>query len=72
MSSTPMTDEAKTAAQEIDKTHVRHTLAACHGNVAATADILGVPRRTLDRRINALGLRDWLTTTYPPGERPAR
>lgn len=48
-----------------DEIAIKAALKAFNGNVGAAAKMLEVQRRTLDRRINALGLREWLTTTYP-------
>lgn len=55
-----------TGPPNAEATVLRAELAARGGNVARTAIELDVCRRTLDRRIVSLGLRAWLTTTYPP------
>lgn len=50
---------------EAERDRIRLALAATSGNVGRAAVALEVPRRTLDRRITALGLRVWLSTSYP-------
>jgi DNA-binding NtrC family response regulator len=43
------------------------------GNVRAAAKLLGVPRRTLDKRIVKLGLREELRDAHPyAGRQPKR
>ena len=68
----PLTPSANAAANAEDATRIVAALATASGNVGAAAVALGVARRTLDRRINALGLRDWLTVTYPRSARQPR
>lgn len=67
--SRPLTAEAARAADETDERLIRAALASASGNVGAAAIALRVPRRTLDKRIAALGLRAWLTATYPRADR---
>ena len=63
-------DNAYAAA---DVAAVLAALAKTSGNVGAAADLLGIPRRTLDRRIVTLGLREHLSATYPrAGRQPRR
>ena len=74
--SAPLTPEGVAAAQKADAVRVRAVLDGVHGNVRAAAVALRVPRRTLDRRIVSLGLREWLTVAWPragrqPGGRKA-
>ncbi|WP_437804347.1 helix-turn-helix domain-containing protein [Sorangium sp. So ce693] len=59
-------------AADADAAAVRDALAAASGNVERAAEALSVNRRTLDRRINALGLRTWLTETYSRSARQPR
>jgi DNA-binding NtrC family response regulator len=61
----PITATAAQQAAEADAAAIRAALSHASGNVGRAAEALGVARRTLDRRINALGLRDWLTEEYP-------
>lgn len=61
----PLTPEAASAAVAADMARIVAALSAASGNVGAAADALGINRRTLDRRINGYGLRDWLSDTYP-------
>ena len=56
---------ADTPREADDATELRAALAAHGGHVGATAEALGVSRATLDRRIGALGLREWLRAAYP-------
>jgi DNA-binding NtrC family response regulator len=56
---------ADTPSEADDATELRAALAAHGGHVGATAEALGVSRATLDRRIAALGIREWLRTAYP-------
>ena len=69
MTAPPLTPEAAQAQQAADTAAVLAALTAASGNVTTAARALNVPRRTLDRRINACGLRAWLTTTYPRSKR---
>lgn len=64
-----LTPEAQAAADAADAKRIMRALKTSRGNVGAAAKALDVPRRTLDRRINALGLRDWLTAAFPRGAR---
>jgi len=68
----PLTARAAQQAADADAAAIRAALETASGNVGRAAETLGVQRRTLDRRINALGLRDWLTTTYPRSARQPR
>ena len=70
MSRIPVTKEATEAAIEADKAALRAVLIEHHGNVTAVTRALGISRSTIDRRITELGLRGWLTETYPPRQRP--
>ena len=65
----PLTEEAEEAARRADEKRVRAALRAASGNVTKAAAALEVPTRTLHRRIAALGLRKWLTLTYPRSKR---
>lgn len=52
---------------------VRGALRRASGSVRGAAAALDVPERTLHRRIEALGLRPWLTAEYERAARqPAR
>ena len=42
---------------EIERRYVARVLAACSGNKTRAAQVLGLDRRTLYRRIEALGLK---------------
>ncbi len=68
----PLTDAAAQQAAAADAAAIRAALEATSGNVQRAAEALSVPRRTLDRRINALGLRRWLTETYSLSVRQPR
>jgi DNA-binding NtrC family response regulator len=68
----PLTAAAAQQAAAVDTRAVLAALAAASGNVGAAAVTLKIARRTLDRRINALGLRDWLSTAYPRSARQPR
>ncbi len=59
------TQQGREAALAIDTQLVKDALIAANGNVTNTALALSIPRSTLDRRIKALGLWDWLHETYP-------
>ena len=66
----PLTPEAEEQAASIDAAAIRAAMARA-GNVRAAAALLGVARRTLDKRIVRLGLRDELRKAYPyPGRQP--
>lgn len=65
MSVRPLTPAAASAATAADVEQIVSALSAASGNVGAAAKALKVSRATLDRRITAYGLREWLTTTYP-------
>lgn len=68
----PLTAEAASAATAADMARVVTALSAASGNVGAAAVTLGINRRTLDRRITALGLRVWLSDTYSRAARQPR
>ena len=68
----PLTAEAAQRAAAADVAAVLAALAKTSGNVGAAADLLGIPRRTLDRRIVTLGLREHLSATYPRAGRQPR
>lgn len=62
-----------TALRAVETDIVLRALAETGGNVRAAAKLLGLPRRTLDRRIVALGLRERVTAAYPrAGRQPRR
>lgn len=65
MTAPPLTPEAASAATAADIAKIVGALSAASGNVGAAARALQVSRATLDRRITAFGLREWLTDTYP-------
>jgi transcriptional regulator of acetoin/glycerol metabolism len=65
MTTAPLTPEAASAAQVADVAQIKGALDSAKGNVGKAALALGVERRTLDRRITALGLRTWLRASYP-------
>ena len=56
---------AAKAASEADTLEIKAALAAASGNVSVAAKSLDVSRRTLHRWITNLGLRAWLSDTYP-------
>lgn len=58
-------EQRDAAAREL----IRKALRYHSGNVTAAAVDLGLNRRTLDRQINALGLRAWLSGAYPRSAR---
>jgi transcriptional regulator of acetoin/glycerol metabolism len=61
----PLTPNVAASSTQADTDELRAALAIASGNVALVARVMRVSRRTLDRRINAYGLRRWLTATYP-------
>ena len=61
----PLTSEGAAAAVAADTARIRGALDGARGNVRRAALALGVPRRTLDKRIVELGLREWLTGAWP-------
>lgn len=69
MSATPLTPEAAQVQQAADTAALLAALHAASGNVTAAAKALGIARRTIDRRIDAFGLRAWLTAAYPRSKR---
>lgn len=68
-------DDASTVAlaaeeeQDAMRRLVQWVLVRRCGNVRASAQVLGMSPSTLHRRINALGLREWLTAEYERGAR---
>ena len=64
----PLTPQAEKEAAAIDAAAIRAAMAEA-GNVRAAAKLLGVPRRTLDKRIVKLGLREELRDAHPYAER---
>jgi len=62
---TPAGAAATTVVATLDATALMAALATAGGHVGKAALALGVCRRTLDRRITALGLRAWLRGAYP-------
>ncbi len=63
-------ERARERADTAEVAALRAALAKAGGNVGAAAEALGIPRRTLDRRIAAAGLREWLAEDYPTIRRP--
>ncbi len=61
----PATPEAAAKADAEDTRRIKAALRRARGSVRSAAAALAVPERTLHRRITALGLREWLTATYP-------
>jgi len=47
------------ALEEMERYHILAVLKGNHYNKSRTAEILGISRRTLDRRIAEFGLMDW-------------
>jgi len=47
------------ALEEMERHHILTVLKGSHYNKSRTAEILGISRRTLDRRIAEFGLMDW-------------
>lgn len=69
----PLTAQGAQQAAAADVAAVLAALAKTSGNVGRAAALLGIPRRTLDRRIVTLGLREHLSATYPrAGRQPRR
>lgn len=50
--------------QDVARRLIRSALTIHGGNVREAAKALDVSPATLHRRVNALGLREWLTTSY--------
>lgn len=69
MTAPPLTPEAAQAQAAADTARVLAALTAASGAVTVAARALSVSPRTLHRRIDALGLRKWLTDTYPRSAR---
>lgn len=65
-------DELAGLVRERETERLRAALVAAGGVVGAAARALAMPRRTMDARITALGLRPWLTETYPMSARQPR
>ena len=61
-----------TAIDNAQRDIIRAALVEHRGNVTATAVALGTSADTLHRRIRDLGLREWLTATYPRSVRRRR
>lgn len=72
MTAPPITPGAAQASLASDTAALLAALSAASGNVTAAALALDVPRRTIDRKIDACGLRAWLTATYPCSKRQPR
>jgi transcriptional regulator with GAF, ATPase, and Fis domain len=72
MTPPPITPEAAAAAAAEDGRRIKRALTEASGSVIAAAVALEVSPRTLHRRIAALGLRAWLTDTYPRSKRQPR
>ncbi len=70
--SAPLTPEAALAQAAADVAALLAALPAASGNVAAVARSMQIPKRTLDAKITALGLRAWLVATYPRSKRQPR
>jgi transcriptional regulator of acetoin/glycerol metabolism len=68
----PLTAAAAQQAAAADVAAVLAALRQTDGNVRAAAELLGIPRRTLDRRIVALGLREYVSAAYPRSARQPR
>lgn len=71
--SRPLTPEAEQQADAVDAAAIREAMAKTRGNVRAAGLLLGVKRRTLDKRIRKLGLRDEFRQAYPyAGRQPMK
>lgn len=70
--SAPLTAEAAQQAAAADVAAILAALRKTSGNVGAAAKLLGIPRRTLDKRITRLGLRAELKAAYPRSVRQPR
>lgn len=68
----PLTAEAVQQAAAADTAAILAALRRTNGNVGAAADLLGIPRRTLDKRIVKLGLREELSAAYPRSVRQSK
>lgn len=44
-------------------------LVAANGNVTEAARLFGIGRMVLERHVDALGMREWLTAKFPPKDR---
>lgn len=56
-------------AKDYERGVICMALTAVDGNVTAASELLKINRRTAHRMITALGLREWLTVTYPRTKR---
>ncbi len=71
--SAPLTPAAERQAAKVDLDVILGAMAQTNGNVRQAAKLLGVPRRTLDKRIQALGIRQALRVDYPmSGRQPTK
>jgi hypothetical protein len=52
-----------------ERAALKAALTVAHGAVTRAADALGRHPATIQRRIDALGLREWLTESYPRADR---
>lgn len=68
----PLGPTLRGARERAEVTTILGALARTRGNARAAAELLGVQRRTLDRRIVALGLREQITSAYPRSSRQPR
>lgn len=55
----PVHQSQMVALEEMERHHIQTVLKGSHYNKSRTAEILGISRRTLDRRIADFGLMDW-------------
>lgn len=55
----PVLQTQMVAMEEMERQHIEAVLKGNHYNKSRTAEILGISRRTLDRRIADFGLMDW-------------
>lgn len=65
MSTRPLTEAGRTAAEAADTEALRAALIAANGCVAEARRKLGWAHRTTYKRLESLGLTAWLEETYP-------
>jgi two-component system nitrogen regulation response regulator NtrX len=58
------------ARERFERDYILRTLAAQHGNISRTADVLGVERSNLYRKMRAFGIAPVRRTGDPPPEEP--
>lgn len=69
---TATTAEGLEAARQADRTKIMAVLGASGGNIGVACKTLGVSRSTLERRLKALELTEWVRSSFPLAVRQPR